>query len=60
MIVWGMPKEVKRFFARPVANCSKPVRQALPHDKTRSCEMVASVCRGSWDGRGVAVESLRS
>jgi len=29
MIVWGLPKEVKRFFARPLANCSKPIRQAL-------------------------------
>jgi hypothetical protein len=29
MIVWGLPKEVKRFFARPVANCSRPIRQAL-------------------------------
>ncbi len=29
MMVWGMPKEVKTFFARPVANCSRPIRQAL-------------------------------
>jgi len=29
MMVWGMPKEVKAFFSRPVANCSKPIRHAL-------------------------------
>jgi hypothetical protein len=29
MILWGMPREVKRFFSRPVADCSKPIRHAL-------------------------------
>jgi hypothetical protein len=29
MIVWGMPREVKTFFSRPVADCSKPIRHAL-------------------------------
>lgn len=29
MMVWGMPREVKAFFSRPVANCAKPIRHAL-------------------------------
>lgn len=29
MIVWGMPREVKRFFLQPVANCSKSIRHTL-------------------------------
>lgn len=29
MIVGGVPKEVKAFFSRPVADCSKPIRHAL-------------------------------
>jgi len=29
MIVLGMPREVKSFFAKPVRNCSKPIRNAL-------------------------------
>ena len=29
MMVWGVPAEVKRFFAKPVRDCAKPIRGAL-------------------------------
>jgi hypothetical protein len=29
MIVMGVPREVKTFFAKPVRNCGKPIREAL-------------------------------
>lgn len=29
MIVMGVPREVKTFFAKPVRNCSKPIQKAL-------------------------------
>jgi hypothetical protein len=28
-MVWGVPKQVKRFFAKPVRECSKPIRSSL-------------------------------
>lgn len=29
MMVWGVPTEVKTFFAKPVRGCAKPIRHAL-------------------------------
>jgi hypothetical protein len=29
MIVWGVPREVKGFFSKTVAHCSRPIRRAL-------------------------------
>lgn len=29
MMVWGVPKDVKTFFARPVRGCAKPIRATL-------------------------------
>lgn len=29
MMVWGVPKQVKRFFAKPVRGCGKPIRRNL-------------------------------
>ena len=29
MIVLGMPREVKSFFAKPIRHCSKPIQKAL-------------------------------
>ena len=28
-MVWGVPKQVKTFFAKPVRGCSKPIRSSL-------------------------------
>jgi hypothetical protein len=30
MMVWGVPRDVKTFFAKPVRGCAKPIRGALP------------------------------
>ncbi len=29
MMVWGVPADVKTFFAKPLRTCSKPIRGAL-------------------------------